>query len=185
MVNVSGMSSNMPSPDEWMLEVISLNAISRLNGCLTYAAAALYPGMNEAKGNSPPSLFCFIYCLRKMFVFTFAPGAAACEIGTELGYSRNPSSDVRLRLISTKHILLMSLRAVTSSGKKGDVVKHPPVLPYYDAFFKTFHWKKTTDSEGSGIFLAHTERRKKPQMTANQQQNEGSVIRVGQKTIND
>lgn len=34
MVNVSGMSCNMPSPNEWMLEVISLNAISLLNGCL-------------------------------------------------------------------------------------------------------------------------------------------------------
>lgn len=37
MADVAGMCGKMPGPNEWALEVISLNAISLLNGCLQWS----------------------------------------------------------------------------------------------------------------------------------------------------
>lgn len=64
-----------------------------------YAAAALCPGMNEAA--RPPSAQPVLFHLlpSKMFVYTFATGAAVCEIEMVFAVPRNSPFEVKLRVI--------------------------------------------------------------------------------------
>lgn len=74
--------------------------------------AVLYPGVNEAKGNSPTKSALFHLLPSQMFVYTFATGAAACEIEMEFGFLRISPFEVRLSVIDwlsdTKQNLLKS-----------------------------------------------------------------------------
>lgn len=53
----------------------------------SYATAALYPGINEAKGSSAARLLCFIYCIHKCLFTLFRPEAQRC---VKLKWSWNP-----------------------------------------------------------------------------------------------
>lgn len=89
------------------LEVIPLNVIRLLNGRLRCSAMTLLrmPRLvyiqewTRLKGNSPPGLFCFIYCLHKC-LFTLLPQVLRhVKVEWGLGSPRNSSRSFSLHYI--------------------------------------------------------------------------------------
>lgn len=149
MANVTGMCSKIPSPNDYTLEVISLNTISLLNGCLQWSKMTrlrmlwLFYILEWMRLTVVLHQVCSVsFIASQMFVYTFATGAVACEIEMEFGFPRKSPFEMRLSVIywlfDTKQNPLSHL--VSNIFKKSLLLKSQQYLKY---IFNSTNWRNT------------------------------------------